>query len=175
MKNTKHCAHHRCNRPKKKCIMNTLTEVVLLMNLVPTNATAGKILLDCGGTADGFELIKGCFCAHNSTRYINLENGLMQHPDGTFAVKLENRKKCSMILNPQMDLSFGTYQCGSIINGPDRQDKFILFASFEFTRIEKEMIVESVTDKEKYDEHEDPNKFRNTTQTIQGTKKVIRL
>ena len=171
MKNTKHCTHRRFSRLKEKHIISTLTELMLLINLVPTNATAGKILLDCGGTVDGFEFIKGCFCAHNSTRYINLENGLMQHPDGTFAVKMENHKKCSMILNPQMDLSFGNYQCGSILNGPNRQDKFILFASFDLTRTEKEIIVENVTDSEGYEEHEDQNKLRNATQTIQGTPK----
>ena len=130
MKSTKHCTYHRSSRPKEKHIISTLTELMLLINLVPTNATAGKILLDCGGTAYGFQFIKGCFCAHNSTRYINLENGLMQHPDERFAVNMENHEKCSMILNPQMDLSFGTYQCGSILNGPNRQDKFIPFASF---------------------------------------------
>ena len=128
-------------------------------------------MLDCGGTADGFDFVKGCFCAHNSTRYINLENGLMKHPDKTFAVKMENHKKCSMILNPQMDLRLGTYQCGSVLNGPNNQDKFILFASFNFTQTEKEMIVGNVTDKGKDDKHEDQDKLKNATQTIQGTPK----
>ena len=169
--NKKYGTHSRCNRLTKNHVLSTLTDVIILISLVQTNATAGKILLDCGGVADGFQSIKGCFCAHNSTRYINLENGLMQHPDGTFAVKMENHEKCSMIINPQMDLSVGTYQCGSILNGPNRQDRFILFASFNLTRTEKEIIVENVTDREKYDQREDQNKLRNATQTMQGTPK----
>ena len=71
-----------------------------------------------------------------------------------------------MILNPQVDLSFGTYQCGSTLNGPNHQDRFILFACFNLTRAEKEIIVENVTDREKYDEHEDQDKLINATQTI---------
>ena len=108
--------------------------IIFLLNGVwMKNAAAGKIWIDCGGTVDGIRKIKGCFGAQNTTKYVNLENGLMKHPNEIFTIKMVNRSKCSMSIDFRNEHIHGKYECGVVLNIPSEQYRYVLFASVNIT------------------------------------------
>ena len=87
---TMDCTQYRCDWNEVSRVRTTFIIIILLNTVLIKTAAAGKIWIDCGGTVDGIRKIKGCFGAQNSTKYVNLENGLMKHPNEIFAVKMVN-------------------------------------------------------------------------------------
>ena len=88
------------------------TFLILLNGILIKNTVAGVIWINCGGTVDGIRKIKGCFGALNITKYVNLENGLMKHPNEIFAVKMANRSKCSMSIDFENKIATGDINVG---------------------------------------------------------------
>ena len=119
------------------------------------------IWIDCGGTVDGIRKIKGCFGALNITKYVNLENGLMKHPNEIFAVKMANRSKCSMSIDFENINSHGRYQCGVVLNTPSSRYQYVTFVSVNVTKTDMVTVQGNSTIEE--GQKLEQGKVRNTT------------